>query len=173
MRKFYAETSESGGAEVAAHAGSAASKRSADDLWRACLGPDVQHVPRQKSAKSGGRKYVLFTAAQDGCLACVKHLVEREGVDVHSESTNCKYTALSFAEWSHQRKKGAKDCQAVIDYLTAKMATSTDPVAVEQPVMVPGNLDKLDGVWAHSESHAESKAKKPKRGHNKMVSDVD
>ena len=116
---------------------------------------------------------MLFTAAQDGCLACVKHLVEREGVDVHSESANCKYTALSFAEWSHQRKKGAKDCQAVIEYLKAKMGTSTDPVSVEQVVMVPGNLDKLDGGSAHSESHAESKARKPKRGHNKMVSDVD
>ena len=182
MRKFYAETSESGGAEVAAHAGSAGSKRSADDLWRACLGPDVQfsclgpdvqHVPRQKSAKSGGRKYVLFTAAQDGCLECVKHLVEREGVDVHSESTNCKYTALDFAEWSHQRKKGAKDCQAVIEYLKAKMGTSTDPVSVEQPGMVLDNLDKLDGVWARMESHDESKARKLKRDSNKIVSEVD
>ena len=115
MRMFWAEMSMSGGAEVAAHAGQAGPKSSSDGPWQACLGPDVQHVPRQKSAKSGGRKYVLFTAAQDGCLACVKHLVEREGVDVHSASTNCKYTALDFAEWSHQRRKGAKDCQAVIE----------------------------------------------------------
>ena len=133
MRKFYTETSMSGGAEVAVHAGQAGPMCSSDGPGQACPGPDVRHVPRQKTAKSGGRKYVLFTAAQDGCLACVKHLVEREGVDVHSVSTNCKYTALDFAEWSHKRKKGAKDCRAVIEYLKAKMGTGTDPLSDAQP----------------------------------------
>ena len=46
-----------------------------------CAGPDVAHVPKQKSARSGGRVYFLYKAAQHGCLACVKHLVDTEGVD--------------------------------------------------------------------------------------------
>ena len=88
---------------------------------------------------------MVFTIVQDGCLACVKHLVEREGVDVHSESANSKYTALDFAEWSHQRMRGSKDCQAVIHYLKVKMGTSPYPVSDEQPGMVLGHLDKPGG----------------------------
>ena len=85
MRMFWAEMSMSGGAEVAAHACQAGPQSISDGLWQACLGPDVQfsclgpdvqHVLQQKSANTGERKYVLFTAAEDGCLACLKHLVK-------------------------------------------------------------------------------------------------
>ena len=53
-----------------------------------CAGPEVAHVPAQKSTRSGGRVYYLYKAAEHGCLACVKHLVDIEGMDPKQASAN-------------------------------------------------------------------------------------
>ena len=43
---------------------------------------DTAHVPTVKSAKLGGRKYFLFKAAVDGCLGCVRKLIDVEGLSL-------------------------------------------------------------------------------------------
>ena len=72
-----------------------------DDLAY-CPGPE-EHRPTQRHA-DGKREYVLFKAAEDGCLSCVKWLIEQEGVDPNSRSENNGYTVVGFADWGlHQR----------------------------------------------------------------------
>ncbi len=70
-----------------------------------CPGPDQAHVPLQKSASAGGRIYILFTAAQDGCLSCVKHLVDQEGLDPLTKSMSCAYDALDFSRWGREKSE--------------------------------------------------------------------
>ena len=90
-------------------------------MMACCEGPDAAHVPTQKSAREGGREYYLFTAAGDGCLPCVKHLVEVERVDVFATSQTCKYTALAFAEWEvTEHTSRAPQCASVVEYLRGK-----------------------------------------------------
>ena len=86
-----------------------------------CPGPDSAHIPTQKSYKRTGlRKYFLFTAASDGCVQCVRRLLE-EGVPPSALSESCKYSALDFAAWeiTQARKKGcaAPGCEAVVEFL--------------------------------------------------------
>ena len=66
-----------------------------------CPGPE-EHRPTQRHAY-GKREYVLFKAAEDGCLSCVKWLIEQEGVDPNSRSENMGYTVVGFADWGLQR----------------------------------------------------------------------
>ena len=95
---------------------------------RACPGPDTAHIPTQKSARTGGREYYLFTAARDGCLACVQMLVEEELVDVFATSKTQKYTALDFAEWEvSQETSRAPGCAHVVAYLRDRMGASRGP----------------------------------------------
>ena len=96
-----------------------------------CPGPDAAHKPTQKSfKKGGGRKYYLFAAASAGCLDCVKRLVLEEGVDPKSTSDSCKYTAVSFAEWSLQQGAGgAEGCRRVINFLQSGAAAGTISVS--------------------------------------------
>ena len=87
-----------------------------------CPGPDAAHVPTQKSASKGGREYFLFTAAYDGCLPCVKHLVEVEKVNVFEASQTIRYTALDFAEWEvTQQTSRAPESASVVVYLRERM----------------------------------------------------
>jgi len=71
-----------------------ASSLASDSVGHVCLGPDATHVPTQKSAKGGGRAYYLFKAAEDGCLSCVRKLIEKLGIDLLAFSTIFKYPAL-------------------------------------------------------------------------------
>ena len=82
-----------------------------------CCGPDVAHVPKQKSARSGGRVYFLYKAAEDGCLACVKHLVDTEGVDPKQVSASCGYSALDFAAWAKSSSSDPGKYDDVLAYL--------------------------------------------------------
>ena len=109
-----------------------------------CPGPNSAHVPAQKSFKKGGeRKYYLFRAASDGCLQCVRELLE-EGVIPHSESQSCKFTALDFASWevAQATKNGrrAPECERVVAFLQQDTAVAsgvptplTPTTAAEQP----------------------------------------
>ena len=47
--------------------------------------------------------YGLLNAAREGCLTCVRHCIEQEGVDPGSECDTNKYTASSWAEWELSR----------------------------------------------------------------------
>ena len=82
-----------------------------------CDGPDVAHVPRQRSACDGGRIYFLFKACEDGCLSCVRELVEKEGVDPRQSSLSGKYTAMDFAEWGQSCSLYPGKYDDVIGYL--------------------------------------------------------
>ena len=82
-----------------------------------CDGPDVAHVPRQRSACDGGRIYFLFKACEDGCLPCVRELVEKEGVDPKQLSLSGKYTAMDFAEWGQSCSSSPDKYDDVIAYL--------------------------------------------------------
>ena len=72
--------------------------------------------------------YFLFTAAEHGCLACVKKLIQEEGVCANSKSLNNQYTALDFAEWFEEKGDNPSGCAEVAAYLrplTAPRARST------------------------------------------------
>ena len=70
-----------------------------------CPGFAIAHIPTRKAEKKQtGKEYFLFTAAEHGCLACVRELVEVEAVSVHSQSQTQKYTALDFAEWAQKKR---------------------------------------------------------------------
>ena len=86
-----------------------------------CSGYARAHVPKWKSARAGERKYTLFRAAEDGCLACVKDLI-LEGIDPFSVSTNCGYTAADYAGWGT-----AEGCQEVLEHLHALGVTPKQP----------------------------------------------
>ena len=86
-----------------------------------CSGCARAHVPKWKSARAGERKYTLFRAAEDGCLACVKDLI-LEGIDPFSVSTNCGYTAADYAGWGT-----AEGCQEVLEHLHALGVTPKQP----------------------------------------------
>ena len=64
--------------------------------------------------------YFLFSAAEKGCLACVRQLIEKEGVDASSQSLTNKYTALDFAEWFQSKGDNPDGCAEVAAYLRAK-----------------------------------------------------
>ena len=85
-----------------------------------CDGPDVAHVPRQRSACDGGRIYFLFKACEDGCLSCVRELVEREGVDPRQSSLSGKYTVMDFAEWGQSCSSCPDKYDDVIAYLNVR-----------------------------------------------------
>ena len=82
-----------------------------------CDGPDVAHVPRQRSACDKGRIYFLFKACEDGCLSCVRELVEEEGLDPRQLSLSRKYTAMDFAEWGQSYSSCPDKYDDVIAYL--------------------------------------------------------
>ena len=83
-----------------------------------CKGHGFAHRPRyQKKLDEGGKMYFLFTAAEHGCLACVKTLIEDEGVCPNSQSLQNKYTALDFAEWFAKKGKNPTGCEEVAQYL--------------------------------------------------------
>ena len=82
-----------------------------------CAGPEVAHVPTQKSARSGGRVYYLYKAAEHGCLACVKHLVDIEGVDPKQASANRGYSALDYAVWGQSSSSDPGKYEDVLAYL--------------------------------------------------------
>lgn len=91
---------------------SSSSSRSSNPSQTAC--PSTAHVP---STRPGNRIYWLFQAAQEGCLECVRRLVEEEGLDVDSKSQTQGWSALSFAEWG--RDKFGNDTTDVRAYLEA------------------------------------------------------
>ena len=97
-----------------------------------CPGPDVAHVPTQKSyKKTKDRKYFLFRAAEDGCVPCVHSLITHEGIDPMAQSDSCKYSAEDFATWARDKagdRDKAEKCQAVVDYL--QQFRQTQPPAV-------------------------------------------
>ena len=82
-----------------------------------CNGPDVAHVPLTRSGKAAERIYYLYKAAEHGCLACVKQLVESEGLDPSETSSTCHYSAADFARWGKGRSSSPVRYEEVIAYL--------------------------------------------------------
>ena len=78
-----------------------------------CSGPE-SHVPPRRHR--GKRTYVLFRAAEDGCLKCVRKLLEEEKVDISAVSETKGYSALDFAEWG-VKKGSSSEGDAVVKFL--------------------------------------------------------
>ena len=61
----------------------------------------------------------MLEAASQGCVECVKHYLEVEGVDIASESDTMHYTVLHWAEWANSREvPGAADVVAYVRAFT-------------------------------------------------------
>ena len=72
------------------------------------------HKPKS-ARRAAQRKYWLFQAASDGCLPCVKYLLEMQGVDPMSLSDSQSYSAL---DWSlHGAEEGRSEAALVTKYL--------------------------------------------------------
>ena len=109
-----------------------------------CSGNGYCHVPyhKQKLAQ-GGKMYFLFTAAEHGCVACVKQLIEEEGVNANSQSLHNKYTALDFAEWFAKKGKNPTGCEEVAQYLrprTRSRSTKRKIPAKEEEAAASGEM---------------------------------
>ena len=91
-------------------------------VGKVCLGPNFAHVPTQKSAERGGRAYYLFKAASDGCLSCVRKLIEEEGIDPLTVSTTCKYRAVDFAKWELRDGETSAEHTKIVAYLSEREA---------------------------------------------------
>ena len=104
-----------------------------------CPGPDSAHVPTQKSFLKGGeRKYFLFRAASDGCVQCVRKLLD-EGVSPHAESQSCKYTAIDFASWevaqASKNGRSAPGCEQVVAFLQQYTAAPSGIPSPQTPTI--------------------------------------
>ena len=131
-----------------------------------CPGPDLAHVPKQKPACAGGRTYFLFSACEAGCLPCVQHLVLEEGIDPCSISTGCKYSALSFAEFSH-KQYGTEGCLDVAAWLRERISATTS-------ALTDGTVEGDSG--ANSATHDKGVTSVEKAGRtgkgNKIVTEI-
>ncbi len=58
-----------------------------------CIAPHTQFASRQRANVN----YRLFAAAADGCLDCVRRMVDAGSVDPFAESDNFHYNALEYA----------------------------------------------------------------------------
>ena len=91
--------------------------------------PGVSHPPSKRQRPH--RKYWLFGAASAGCLRCVRHYVENEGVEPLSKSDSHGWTSLDFAVWAGQQGVvGAKEVEAYL-----KKDHLVDPESAEGPGM--------------------------------------
>ena len=59
-----------------------------------CGDPGKAHKSKRKNV---GREYVLYQAAKDGCVSCVRRLIEEEGIDPMVKSATQQWTAFDFA----------------------------------------------------------------------------
>ena len=84
---------------------------------RGTMRAGTSHPPRRQDRTA--RKYFMFEAASQGCVECVKHYLEVEGVDTASESDTMHYTVLDWAEWANSREvPGAADVVAYVRAFT-------------------------------------------------------
>ena len=84
-----------------------------------CQQLDRAHPLKISSASHDVLKYVLFQAAVDGCLPCVRKLVEEYNVDPFVQSTKNKYTALEIARYASIRDPEKSTCKHAEIYLKA------------------------------------------------------
>ena len=76
---------------------------------------DMPSGHRPSKRKEHLLKNWLFRAASDGCLDCVKHVLEKEEFRPFSISEPLEYTVLDMAIWA--QCKGVKGAQEVVQYL--------------------------------------------------------
>ena len=92
-----------------------------DDGWSVvqleCT-PGVSHPPTKR--RRALRKYWLFGAARAGCLRCVRHYIDVEGVDPASKSDTHGWSALDFAVWA--RQQGVVGAAEVETFMAQKIA---------------------------------------------------
>ena len=81
--------------------------------------PECKHGPAETSWRYDFKQYHLFAAAYDGCLPCVKRLVEVDGVPLDSKSFHKGYTALDWAKWGVDHDRPG--CAGVVDWVTSEL----------------------------------------------------
>ena len=98
----------------------------AGDEVTPCADTLLAHPPKMKKSLGGRLKYVLFQASMDGCLPCVRHLIEVEGLDPDGRSDSGAYSALDFATYGLQGTSQC-GCADVADYLLARRVRTFSP----------------------------------------------
>ena len=73
------------------------------------------HAPKSAARRKEIRHW-MFQAGFQGCLPCVKHCIEVIGVEPDIESSNKKFTAMSWAEWGKESGEPGNQ-EEVIAYL--------------------------------------------------------
>ena len=71
------------------------------------------HRPGKR--RVGLKKYWLFQAASEGCLACVQRYLEKEGVASSDVSETHGYSVLDWSLWA--QKQGVSGSEVVTEYL--------------------------------------------------------
>ena len=77
------------------------------------------------------RRYWFFQAAKEGCLHCVRHMLEGDASLGTATSETHNYTALDFALWSEQN--GVPGAGDVVEFLTPVTAATELPQAPPEP----------------------------------------
>ena len=78
---------------------------------------EVCRLENARAQKNQHYDYWLLSAASDGCLQCVRHFIEKDGMSAQVVSATQKYTLLDCAIWArdHNGNEGAEE---VVTYLT-------------------------------------------------------
>ena len=103
----------------------------------ACV-PGASHQPKD-AVRGRERKYWLFEAAWAGCLTCVKHFLEYEGVNPQDTSNSSRFSALDWALYGQEQGQDGAD--EVVAYLNRewpgmprKKKSRKNPAAQPRPV---------------------------------------
>ena len=88
-----------------------------------------EHAACRKRKGGTGPEYMMFSAAAEGCLQCVRYCVERADIPYNAQSENSRYTALDFTQWAATQEQ--TDTQAVQQYLKS----CDDLTAVQQALL--------------------------------------
>ena len=78
-----------------------------------------------RSADNSGRLYFLFKACEDGCLPCVKKLIEEEGLDPNQRSSSDRYAAIDYVEWGRSWSWEINKYDEVAAYLRTRASPSS------------------------------------------------
>ena len=120
----------------------------ATDEVKSCGDPLLAHTPKMKNSLGGRLQYVLFQASMDGCLPCVRHLIEVEGLDPEGRSDSGAYSALDFATYGLQRTS-LSGCADVADYLLALHDKTGSPALPKDcPAASAGGAKACPGLGA-------------------------
>ena len=97
------------------------------------------HLPRS-AYRRGRPEYMLFQAALEGCLPCVRRMLEQDPkVDRNALSDTQNYSVQDFADYAVQRN--VPGARAVQMYLTGQLGEASGSLAIKD-----GGAGESDGA---------------------------